>query len=162
VDGLWAGEPGNVEVRSAKCTQASFMLQTDGRISGRIGSADGKPFTVHPWVEIVSVDDQGFTSTYVDANGYFDARGVEPGRYVIGIGIRDTDHFEARSGDYVITSDVRNSGETRVKTPVYYPGVRTQEQATVVELGRAEKRSNINFQLPPEDVLEPFGLMPVH
>jgi hypothetical protein len=162
VDGLWAGEPRKLDVRSAQCTQASFMLQTDGRISGRIGSPDGKPFTVHPWIQIVSVDDQHFTSTYVDANGDFEATGVEPGRYVIGIDILNTDHFEARGPDYVITSDLRDSSETRVKTPIYYPGVRTQEKATVIELGRAEKRTNINFKLPPEYVLKPYGLTSGH
>lgn len=162
VDGLWGREPRKLEVRSAQCTQASFMLQTDGRISGRIGSPDGKPFTVHPWIQIVSVDDQHFTSTYVDANGDFEATGVEPGRYLIGINILDTNHSEARGPDYVITSDLRDSSETRVKTPIYYPGVRTQEKATVIELGRAEKRTNINFKLPPEYVLKPYGLTSIH
>jgi hypothetical protein len=139
-DGLWAREPGKLEVRAGKCTSTGFMLETDGSISGHVGSPDGKPFIEHPWVQIVSVDDDRFTSAYVDANGYFEARGVEPGRYIVGLGIRSgTGYF----------SDV--------PTPVYYPDVRTKEQATIIQLGRAEKRANINFQLPPEDVLKPLG-----
>jgi hypothetical protein len=156
-DGLWAREAGKLEVDAGKCSSTGFTLEIDGIISGHVGSPDGKPFIVHPWVQIVSVDDERFTSAYVDANGYFEARGVEPGRYVIGIGIRANDHFVARSVDYELHVDVRNSGETKVKTPIYYPGVRTQEQATVIELGRAGKRTKIDFQLPPEDVLKPFG-----
>jgi hypothetical protein len=48
-------------------------------------------------VQIVSVDHERFTSAYVDADGYFEATGLDPGRYLIGI--RDTDHIEER--DYL-------------------------------------------------------------
>jgi hypothetical protein len=91
-------------------------------------------------VQIVSVDDDGFTSAYVDANGYFEARGVQPGRYIVGLGIRSGMGY---------FSDV--------PTPVYYLDVRTKEQATIIHLGRAEKGANIDFQLPQEDVLKPLG-----
>ena len=124
VDGLWA-DPERVGVRQAACAQTSFLLATDGGISGHMGSADGKPFTVHPWVEIVSVDNTSSYSAYVDANGYFAARGVEPGRYVVGLGIQP--------------------GAPIVPTPIYYPGVPTKKQATVIELGRTEKRTHIDL-----------------
>jgi hypothetical protein len=156
-EGLWAGEARKLEVRSGKCTLTQFWLETDGRISGRIGSADGKPFIVHPWVQIASVDDKRFRSAPVDVNGYFEATGLEPGRYVIGIGIRDTDHIESRSGDYVITVDARSSAEPKVKTPVYYPGVRSEKNATIIQLGRAEKRTHIDFGIPAEDVPATLG-----
>jgi hypothetical protein len=45
-DGLWAREAGKLEVHSGKCTSTTFMLETDGIISGHVGSPDGKPFTV--------------------------------------------------------------------------------------------------------------------
>lgn len=139
---------GSIPVEKRRCWEHNFavkrttgsMLQTDGIISGHVGPPDGKPFTVHPWVQIVSVDSELFTSAYVDAKGYFEARGVKPGRYVVGLGIR------AGTGYF---SDV--------PTPVYYPGVRTKEQATIIELRPGEKRTNIDFQLPIEDVLKPLG-----
>jgi hypothetical protein len=137
LDGLWAREVTST-VRSGMCAQATFMLETDGIISGHVGSPDGKPFIVHPWVDIVSVDDQRSTLAYVDANGNYAARGVEPGRYVVGIGIR-------------------NSGGPKVKTPVYYPGVPSISQATIIEVGRAAKRDHVDFKLPIEDVLKPMG-----
>ena len=140
MEGLWAGKARTVEVSSAKCSQTTFMLETDGSISGHIGSPDGKPFTVHPWVQIVSVDDERYMSAYVDADGYFEARGVEPGRYLVGLGIR------AGTGYF---SDV--------PSPIYYPGVRTQEQAAIIQLRPAEKRTHVDFQLPIEDVLKPLG-----
>lgn len=142
-DGLWARD-GKPEVRSGKCSSIDFELATDGIISGHVGSPDGKPFKVHPWVQIVSLDANGFMSADVDANGYFEARGVEPGRYVVGLGIQN------------------GTGAPRLPSPVYYPGVRTKEQATIIQLGRAEKLTGIDFQLPPEDVLKPFGHAPNH
>ena len=138
---------GSVPVQNGKCMEHDFAVRpvasikpkTDGIISGHLGSPDGKPFTVHPWVEIVSVDSEMFTSAYVNAKGYFEAKNVQPGRYVVGLGIRPgTGYF----------SDV--------PTPVYYPGVRAKEEATIIELRPNEKRTNVDFQLPPEDVLKPL------
>lgn len=132
---------GELTVGRGACWDMTLEVpkDTDGSISGHIGAPDGKPFTVHPWVQIVSVDDDRFMSAYVDSSGYFEARGVEPGRYVVGIGIRS------------------GTGAPDLPTPVYYPGVQTKEQAIIIQIGRAEKRSNIDFQLPHEDVLKPFG-----
>lgn len=138
---------GSVPVEKGTCWEhnfgvrqaADFKLPTDGIISGHLGSPDGKPFTVHPWVQIVSVDSELFRNTYVDAEGNFEAKGFKPGRYVVGLGI------QAGTGYF---SDV--------PTPVYYPGVRTKEEATIIELRPNEKRTNIDFQLPPEDVLKPL------
>lgn len=119
---------------------SSVVLANNGTISGHLGSPDGKPFTVHPWIQIVSVDSERFTSTYVDANGNFEAKDVKPGRYVVGLGIRrGTGYF----------SDV--------PVPVYYPGVGTKEQAIIIDLHPGEKRTNVDFQLPIEDVLKPLG-----
>lgn len=138
---------GSVLVQKGTCMEHSFgvkrdagpAVQTDGIISGHVGSPDGKPFTVHPWVQVVSVDSDFFRSAYVDANGYFEAKGVKPGRYVVGLGIRPgTGYF----------SDV--------PTAVYFPGVRTKEQATVIELHAGEKQTDVDFRLPVEDVLKPL------
>lgn len=52
-EGLWA-EDGPTTVHPRGCTSYEFELQVDGRISGHVRSEDGKPFKVHPWVDIVS------------------------------------------------------------------------------------------------------------
>jgi hypothetical protein len=139
---------GSIPVEKHRCWEHDFAVKpaasvvppNDGAISGHLGSPDGKPFTVHPWIQIVSVDSELFTSAYVDAKGNFEAKNVKPGRYVVGLGIR------AGTGYF---SDV--------PTPVYYPGVGTKEQATIIELRPREKRTNVDFQLPIEDVLKPLG-----
>jgi hypothetical protein len=139
---------GSVPVEKQRCWEHDFavkpassvVLPHYGTISGHIGSPNGKPFTVHPWVQIVSVDSELFTSAYVNAEGYFEAKDVTPGRYVVGLGIRKgTGYF----------SDV--------PTPVYYPGVDTKERAVIIDLHPDETRINIDFQLPIDDVLKPIG-----
>ncbi len=133
---------GELAVNGGSCWDLTLELpkETDGSLAGHLGSPDGRPFIVHPWVQIVSLDDDRYMSAYVDAEGNFEARGVEPGRYLVGLGIR------AGSGYF---SDV--------PSPIYYPGVSTKEQAAIIDLRAAEKRTNINFQLPSEDVLKPLG-----
>ncbi len=87
---------GSVSVEKRQCWEHDFAVKpatsvvppNDGTISGHLGSPDGKPFMVHPWVQIVSVDSEMFTSAYVDAKGFFEAKNVKPGRYVVGIGIQ--------------------------------------------------------------------------
>jgi hypothetical protein len=132
---------GELEVSRGACWNLTFALpaKTDGVVSGHIGSPDGKPFVVHPWVQLVSMDDEGFRSAYVDANGDFEVKGVKPGRYLVGVGIK------------------AGTGGRDVQSPIYYPGVRTKEQASIVDLRPAEKRTHIDFELPIEDVLKPLG-----
>lgn len=148
VEGFGSMLPGSVPVEDRKCWEHDFAVKaisaikptTDGIISGHVGSPDGEPFTVHPWVQILSVDGEMLTSAYVNAKGYFEAKNVKPGRYVVGLGIRPG------SGYF---SDV--------PTPIYYPGVHTKDEATIIELRPNEKRTDVDFQLPPEDVLKPLG-----
>jgi hypothetical protein len=137
---------GSVPVEKGTCWEHNFGVQpaadfkspTDGTVSGHVGYPDGRTITVHPSVQIVSVDSDFFTSAYVDAKGYFEAKKVKPGRYVVGIGIRP------------------GTGGFEIPIPVYYPGVHAKEQATIIELRPNEKRTDVDFQLPIEDVLKPF------
>jgi hypothetical protein len=147
VEDSFLSMPGTVSVEGGKCWQHDFGVKsitaikpkTDGVISGHVGSPDGKPFTVHPWVQILSIDSEIFTSAYVDAKGYFEAK-CQTGALCRGLGIRPGAGY---------FSDVA--------TPVYFPGVRTKEEATVIELRPNEKRTNVDFQLPPGDILKPLG-----
>jgi hypothetical protein len=61
---------GSISVEKQQCWEHDFAVKpatsmvppSDGTISGHLGSPDGKPYTVHPWVQIVSVDSDLFTS----------------------------------------------------------------------------------------------------
>jgi hypothetical protein len=127
--GLWAPE-WVATIRPRSCQSYQFDLRTDGRISGHLRAADGKPFAEHRWVNVVSEDGSYSDSAYVDDEGRFEARGLPPGHYVIGVGIT------AR----------HNTAEWRAR--VYYPGVRSKDDAIVVELGTAERRANVDFRVP--------------
>lgn len=127
--GLWA--PGwGAMIRPRSCHAYEFELRTDGRISGHVRAADGKPFTEHLWVDVASEDGRHGDSAYVDDEGRFEARGLEPGRYIVGVGIN------------------AQSNTAEWQTRVYYPGVRSKDEATVVELGTAERRSGVDFTIP--------------
>jgi hypothetical protein len=66
-----------------------------------------------------------------DENGHFEVGGRQPGQYLVGIGLLapfDSAEWQSR---------------------VYYPGVRTREQAKVIELDVGEWRTDIDFSLPP-------------
>jgi hypothetical protein len=145
VEGFLTMLKGSVPVEKQKCWQHDFDVKPaasvvpDAAISGHLGSPDGKPFIVHPWVQIVSLDGDLSASAYVDARGNFKAKDIKPGRYVVGLGIKS------------------GTGGAEVRNPVYYPGVQSKEQATIIELRPGEKRKNIDFQLPIEDVLKPLG-----
>jgi hypothetical protein len=119
------------EVQSRSCSQVGFQLLPDSTISGRVTTADGKP-AKYAQVAIVPTSPGGlqFDSAIADEDGYFEIKGAQPGRYLLGIGI------QARQGSRLWRSRV------------YYPGVRTSDAAVVIELGQAEKRANINFQVP--------------
>ena len=126
-DGLWT-EEGPTTVEPHSCTAFQFELHVDGTISGHVERLDGRSFQIHPWVEVNREDGSESRSFYVDDQGYYEFRGLAPGRYVVGIGI----------GDAPVSSAWGR---------VFYPGVQTREEATVIELGKAEKRTNIDFKL---------------
>jgi len=129
VQGLWA-EEGTVKVGSRSCSRVPFELRPDGRISGHVRTANGRPFKVQPSVQLVSAERGESRSTYVDREGHFEFNGLSPGRYLIGIGIgAEPDSPEWRSR-------------------IYYPGVPTRESAVIIELGQAEKRTGVDFRLP--------------
>ncbi len=129
-EGLWA-EEGTAEVRPRSCNRVGFQLEPDGRISGRVTAADGKPAK---YVQVVIVPESDgnlqFTSAFSDGLGRFEVKALHPGRYLVGVGIQVQP----------ATSDWRSR--------VYYPGVRDRNVAVTIELGRAEKRTNVDFQLP--------------
>lgn len=128
-EGLWS-EDGNAHVSTRSCSLMGFSLEPDGSISGRVMAANGKPAKyVQVAVVPVSAGSLQFTSGFSDELGRFEVKALHPGRYLVGVGI------QPGAGN--------KNGQ-----PVYYPGVRDRNLAVVVELGSAEKRADLDFQLP--------------
>lgn len=126
---LWA-EEGRVDVKPRGCSRVGFELHPNGSISGRVTTASGKPVK-YASVQVAPVDSpRRWTFATADEQGYFEAHGLEAGRYFIGIEIED------------------NQGDLRPQGKAYYPGVRHKDLAVTVTLGQAEKRTHADFHLP--------------
>jgi hypothetical protein len=129
-EGLWA-EEGSTTVGPRTCSLLGFALQPEGRISGRVIAADGKPAR-HVRVAVVPVSPGSlqFTSEFADDLGRFEVKALSPGQYLVGVVIQD------------------QSGSSGWRSRVYYPGVRDRDLAVIINLAAAEKRVNVDFQLP--------------
>jgi hypothetical protein len=128
------GFRGNAHVRPRGCTEMAFRLLVDGKLAGRVTTADGRPagFAKVAVVPISPVHPQ-FTVD-ADENGYFEVSGRQPGQYVIGVGL------------------LAPFGSVEWQSRVYYPGVATREQAKTIDLGEGEWRTDIDFKLPSSTV----------
>ena len=93
-------------------------------------NTNGKPLK-YASVEIGPLDGQlRWGLATADERGYFEANGLEPGRYLVGIDIQD------------------NQGGLLPRAKVYYPGVRDRDLAVAIALRQGEKRVHIDFSLP--------------
>jgi hypothetical protein len=130
-EGLWA-EEGGTTISPRSCSLMSFSLEPDGSISGRVIAADGEPAkSVQVAIVPVSTGNLQFTSAFSDELGRFEVKALHPGRYFVGVGIQP------------------RAGNMDGWSGIYYPGVRDRNLAVIIDLGGAEKRANLNFQLPP-------------
>ncbi len=129
------GFGGNAHVRPRDCTEMAFRLLADGKLAGRVATADGRPasFAKVAIVPISPVHPQ-FTVD-ADENGHFEVSGRQPGQYLVGVGLMAP--FDSAEW----------------KSRVYYPGVPTREQAKVIELDVGEWRTDIDFQLLPSSTV---------
>jgi hypothetical protein len=128
VPGQWA-EEGTVEVSPHSCDRVNFELVPDGGISGHIRTSSGSPAKSIE-ITILAGDEErpDARTTFTNDDGYFEVRGLKPDRYLAGIGIYpgDSDHKQA----------------------IYFPGVTDRAAASVIEIGPAEKRKNVDIDLP--------------
>lgn len=125
------GFKGNAHVGLRGCTAMAFRLLVDGKLAGRVTTVDGRPasFAKVAIIPISPVHPQ-FTVD-ADENGYFEVSGRQPGQFVLGVGL------------------LAPFGSAEWQSRVYYPGVRTREEAKVIELGEGERRTDLDFQLLP-------------
>jgi hypothetical protein len=127
--GIWSPKHATY-VAKGTCVDFDFPVQTDGSLSGTVRTAGGKPASnaqiailrVSPWPQNSTVQ--------ADGHGHFEARGQEPGRYIIGEGVLATTQSEWR-------------------LRAYYPGVSSRERAIPIDLGKGERRADIDFKIPP-------------
>lgn len=120
-----------IKVFDRGCTENSFTVQSNGKIGGRLTDAEGKPVKEMK-VDLVKADDpeKGWAA-WTDANGKYEFRMVQPGRYFIGINLEwvpDDRYPYAR---------------------MYYPGVAEESSAKAIGVGDGEKLGDLDLVLLP-------------
>jgi hypothetical protein len=124
-------DPTQIQVqRGGQCLEVNFVMLTDGHLAGHIKTPDGKPAGNVKVAIIPTVPVHPPFTVLTDAEGHYDAGDRLPGRYLVGIGLLDP----------------YSSAEW--KSRIYYPGVRTKEEARIIELGDGEWRTDIDFTVP--------------
>ena len=126
-----------VEVSSRGCAQASFWLEADTRISGKVLDAAGLP-AAEVLMELMPVaGTRNGSPSYVktDKDGRYEMKLVPPGRYLLGVRI------------------VGSAGATYVPFPqTYYPGVSDEAGATIITLSEGQHFEANDLVLPPRFV----------
>jgi hypothetical protein len=82
VEGFRSMLGGRIPVAEHRCWETDISLIADGKLAGRVRGADGKPATFVK-VAIIPISPVRAQFTVVtDKNGYFEARGRQPGQYL--------------------------------------------------------------------------------
>jgi len=116
------------------CAVASFYMEPDGQLSGRVLNPQGLPINKAEIV-ISEADKERFQGywghAYSDEDGRYRFRRVPPGRYVLAI------RFDGMTG------------QQRPFAQTYFPGVIEKSQATVISLKEGEKIDSYDLEVPP-------------
>ena len=126
-----------VDVSARGCAQASFWLEPDTRVTGKVLDNAGLP-AAEVLMELVPVPRTSNGSpSYVrtDTEGRYEMKLVRPGRYLLGVRI------------------VGSAGATYVPFPqTYYPGVSDEAGATIITLKEGQHFEANDLVLPPRFV----------
>lgn len=124
-----------VEVFDRSCAVVGFEAKIDGRISGRVFDANGRPASVTIHIEPVepeSVFDGALGIS--DEEGHFEMEGVPPGSYVL--------YFTLRTSDW------------KDEKKYFYPGTWERKEAIVLDLPMGQRIGGYNFQIPPKFIVQ--------
>lgn len=126
------------EVNDRGCTVKDYVVKTNGIISGKVLDADGIPLKKIN-VNLISLNEKNELNeqdydAYTNENGFYEFKGLSPGRYLLGVGI---DYFSSDREEAAYLS-------------TYYPSSRNKEEAIIIELGKAQVLGNHIIQLFPK------------
>jgi protocatechuate 3,4-dioxygenase beta subunit len=120
-----------VTVADRGCAEVSFWPRWDGRLSGIVYDAEGRPATGVS-IYLVKAEKRGMDwTTYgqSDENSRYEVKGIQPGRYRI------------------VLQHIGLNASQR-KTIFYHPGVSDPEQAEIVSFGEGQVISHFALRLP--------------
>jgi protocatechuate 3,4-dioxygenase beta subunit len=121
-----------VTVVDRGCAEVSFWPRWDGRLSGTVLDADGRPAT-GVRIYLVNAEKRGVDRANYgesDENSKYELKWIQPGRYRVVLG-----HIGLNA--------------SQPKTIFYHPGVSDAERADVVSFGEGQVISHFALRLPP-------------
>ncbi len=120
--------------QNPSCSESSFDIHIDGRISGKIVNAEGKPAPL-VGVSISNRENQYFyylPNAQTDINGNYEIKGIPPGKYILSVSpSRVKSNFSFPFISY------------------YYPATFNAFEAKIIELDYAGKVQGINLKMLP-------------
>jgi 5-hydroxyisourate hydrolase-like protein (transthyretin family) len=124
-----------VEVSGKGCAQASFWLEPDTRVTGKVLDSAGLP-AADVLMELVPIGgNRSALNVRSDTEGRYEMKLVAPGRYLLGVRI------------------VGSAGATYVPFPqTYYPGVSEKSAATIITVSEGQHFEANDLILPPRFV----------
>ncbi|HKO46038.1 MAG TPA: carboxypeptidase-like regulatory domain-containing protein [Pyrinomonadaceae bacterium] len=126
-----------VEVSGKGCAQASFWLEPDTRVTGKVLDSAGLP-AADVLMELIPIGNNTRAfGMYVrsDSEGRYEMKLVAPGRYLLGVRIAGS------------------AGATYVPFPqTFYPGVSEKSEATIITLSEGQQFEANDLILPPRFV----------
>jgi 5-hydroxyisourate hydrolase-like protein (transthyretin family) len=120
-----------VTVADRGCAEVSFWPRWDGRLSGIVYDAEGRPAT-GVGIYLVKAEKLGMDwliHAQSDENSKYEVKGIQPGRYRI------------------VLQHIGLNASQR-KTIFYHPGVSDPEQAYIVSFGEGQVISHFALRLP--------------
>jgi carboxypeptidase family protein len=139
-EGLSAGRnESEIKVADRGCAGVEFWLAVDGRVSGRVIDAEGRPLS-NCYVMLYSADApnrySGFSmNATTDDQGQYKMGLIPPGNYKLSV-------------NYDGPSDKQPAELIKSFPLVYYPGVLSADQAGVIVVGESAKVEGIDFRAP--------------
>jgi len=122
-----------INLANGGCAGASFWLENDGRLSGRIFNPQGLPVS-RAEVFLIEFDKERYRghsdAAYSDQEGRYAFKLIPPGRYVLSI------RFDGMTS------------QNRPFPAMYYPGVSDRTQAKVITVGKGQTIANYDLEMP--------------
>jgi protocatechuate 3,4-dioxygenase beta subunit len=134
------GTVANAEITPETCgAEVDFSAQIDGRITGHVFDADGKPVADQVQVSIVSLESSGkgialaeSRSEYTKREGWYEFEGLLPGKYLLGVSIAEAPDKHSPYPTF------------------YYQQTSDRAQAQVFTLAVGQKLKDIDLHLPAQ------------
>jgi hypothetical protein len=120
-----------IRLADRSCGEFSFMVQFNGKVSGKVVDAAGEPVK-EVQVNLLSGENaDAYWYTWTDTEGHYDFVNVQPGTYLLGFNLKWAP----------------DKNDPYPKT--FYPGVKTRSEASLLTVGEGEKLKGYDMTLPP-------------